>query len=91
MDPRKRTRPKPAIIDTCLFVGGIADGQGHRIDMTQSQAQFSATPTGGVVVYQREIIAGENAAFAFWREESLSIDEALKCLFERYKGANRDG
>lgn len=93
MDPRKRTRPKPEIVDTGLFIGGVADGRRQMIDMSLNAVRLSppALPTSKLAIYERELIAGETSVFAFWRDKTLSIDEALKCLFERYKGANRDG
>lgn len=82
--------PERRLEDTGLFVGGVADGYGAQVEQSLNITRFPKSG-GGYAVYHRELFAGEAVAFSFWRSDDLSLDEALRCLFERYQGANRYG
>ena len=84
-------------IITHIFVGGPKDGEcetrlhADRVGITHVRAPVPDQPArddGNLlyqdVSYERTAYQGEKVRFIFWKAQGLSIDDAMRKLFDHY-------
>lgn len=83
------------LVETCVFVGGPADGTRQAFDHGQLPMVYERLPKGalpsgerpGRYVYERGVFHSEGGTtYTFWKAPELSYDEVLTRLFLRYIG-----